>query len=267
MALKKNNPGCLCCGPACQEAWNDLLARFTDYEISGLTVPTLSGALKTSFATNEGCGDGDTSNECKDDGINEAKEFVIEGVSCFSGSYFEGIWRASMGGSSGCASGYEVLSYAGFNLSAEVVSGTKRWQAEYFVKTKVRSSGPKVCNCDDTTYYLDDPYAAGLIYQNGSSVALYDSTDITLNLGDDLSYSWAANFKKSNNAQQVFDCTVPSNLAADDTPASGYYDYLVEYEYGAWRRIYTTNVNDLPLSVTLTPLLNPGNIDGTFDFS
>ena len=261
MALKKNNPGCLCCGPACQEAWNDLLAKFTSYEITGTTLTTKSGNLVTGGFTTS-CGDSATALECDSDGY----VFVTTGASCTFPFYFEGVWRANMG-TTGCAAGYKYVSYATFSLYAELVSGVKRWKAEYLVATLARASGAKVCQCNTADYYLDDPYAGGLIYQNGSTVALYDATDITLNFGDDISYSYVSEMFNDAHPTNVFDCTIPYSLAADDTPATGYYDHVREYKYGKYRGIYTDDLNDIPTSVSLTPLVNPCNIDATFTFT
>jgi len=261
MPGKHNAGGCKCCGPACQSAWNDLIARFTNYEITGTTLTTKSGTLKTGgFTEAGGCGDSQTAYECDADGI----VMIDTGSTCY-GSFYEGRWRYTMGTCPGTSNKY--VCYATFTLAAEIVSGTPRWKAEYVVVCRVQASGAKVCKCDVSDYYLSDPYAGGLVYQNGSSIALYSGTDITLNLGDDITYSYAQQMYADLHPTSVFDCTTPYSLAADDTPATGYYDYVTEYRYGKYRGVYSTNVNDIPTSVSLTPLVNPGGVDATFTFT
>ena len=248
---KENGPGGCCCDLCCQGGWDEVLARFTDLEITGPTIPTVNYSLPTSFAI-ENCGGGAVSRECE----TTAADKLLAGASMCASPYYVGYarrWTAINSG--GCNAVYCEASFA---IQVVCVGGVPRYSAQFFVIDRAVGSG-KDCNvpgCPVGDFYLPEPVAGGLIYPISTGFGLSDNaTPSPTSVPSDAVSSFVRTmWSDGGNCGGQFAVGVPS----------GSYTQLIDYYYGKQRLIITDDPDDLPTSVTLSPLVNPGGASATF---
>ena len=247
MTWKENGPGGCCCS-CCQEGWNLLLARFSQIDITGPTLPSVNFTLPTSFA-GAACGTGSVSRECEALGDDK----LLSGASLCSPPFYVGFARRrTQVNSSGCNF---VFAEANCILAVSCDGTDYKFIAEYYLVDRAAGSG-KDCGipgCPTGDFYLPDPLLAGLTF--GAGGALVDNhTPLPTAVGSDETYSEVF-------AMRTDDGVCGANAAAVFT------DKLIDYYYRQKRIIITDDASVIPASVTLSPLVNPGGATATFDFT